>query len=416
MEALLNVILRRAMRSVLRFDDVPMPENILPVSGNVRNASLVYVHIPFCESLCPYCSFHRYVYDAKRAHAYFNALLTELELYQRLGCSFTAMYIGGGTPTIALERLLEIIAYARSLFPLREISVETNPNHVQEHILAQLHNAGVNRLSVGVQSFNDDLLGVLGRLEKYGASSAVQQRIRQASGIFDTLNIDLLFNLPLQTAHHLLHDLRVIETLLPDQVTFYPLMVPPSVAMTLKKVFGPIDYRKEKSFYTTILNHLCHHYTGSTAWCFSRHQAMIDEYIIEHTCYAGVGSGAFGCHGDTITINTFSLEEYQQRLHNGLLPITRVKTFSAREARWYLLLMKLFGLSLRNDELKVLRSRYGRAAFAPELFFLQRLGAVRRAYDGYELTDRGRYYWVMAMREFFIAVDTLRDVCRAGVG
>jgi len=400
------------MRSALRFEDVPDAISADLESGIARDAELLYVHIPFCESLCPYCSFHRYVYDAAGASAYFDALTHELELYKQLGCSFTALYVGGGTPTICPDRLLDIIHCARSLYPLREISVETNPNHLQEALLVRLRDAGVRRLSVGVQSFNDDMLRALGRYEKYGSSAAIQKQLRATHGIFETCNIDLLFNLPLQTKAHVLHDLSVIEELLPDQVTFYPLMTSPSVAATLNRLLGQISYRTEKDFYFTILERMRRQYTGSTAWCFSRHATMIDEYIVTHGRYVGAGSGAFGYHGNGIAINTFLLDQYCQRVRSHRLPITRFKRFSRWETLAYIFLMKLFGLSLTAAELSQIRARYGRLALVPELFILRLMGAVCGTKEGFTLTDRGKYYWVMAMREFFIAVDTLRDVCR----
>lgn len=399
---------------MLRFDEVTEKGREVIVPGG-STAGLLYVHIPFCESLCPYCSFHRYVYDRDTANLYFDALASEIELYRRLGYSFTAMYIGGGTPTIAMDRLIELIGRARSLYPLQEISVETNPNHLQEPLLSRLRSAGVNRLSVGVQSFNDDLLKILGRNEKYGDSSTLQYQIRQALGVFETLNIDLIFNLPLQTMSHLMRDIHVVQSLMPDQVTFYPLMAPPSVTDTLQRLFGPVDYRTEKRFYFTILHHMEGLYSGSSAWCFSRHPSMIDEYIVTHDRYIGAGSGAFGCHGDCITINTFSLEQYRQILSQGMLPITKIKRFAARETLYYSFLMRFFGLSLTRAELQRLRACYGKTALAAEILALRLLGAVRKTGTGFSLTDRGKYYWVMAMREFFIAVDTLRDVCRAEV-
>lgn len=412
MYGLLNVFLRRVMRLALRFDEASCAA--VP-SDDVRAATMLYVHIPFCQSLCPYCSFHRHVYEERLAEGYYEALLRELRLYHDLGCRFTALYVGGGTPTICMDRLCALIDACRSLYPLREISVETNPNHLEETTLRRLRCAGVRRLSVGVQSFNDDLLRLLGRYEKYGDSATIARRLQQALGLFETLNIDLLFNLPLQTQGHLQHDLRVIEELLPDQVTFYPLMASPSVACELRRLFGPVDYRTERVLYEIILRTMRRSYTGSTAWCFSRRASMIDEYIIAHDRYVGAGSGAFGYHSGGIFINTFSLQEYRERLCSGALPFALVKKFTRRETLCYGVLMKLFGLSLTRAELSRLRSAHSRFALAPELRALRLAGAVRPTGDGWVLTDRGKYYWVMAMREFFIAVDALRDRCRAAV-
>ena len=127
-EPVVNRILRRSMRSVLRFSEAT--ELSVPQAPAGQQRSLLYVHIPFCESLCPYCSFHRFVFDERLAKKYFDALMLEISMYRDRGYRFTGMYVGGGTPTIMLEPLLELVRVAREELGVKEISVETNPNHV----------------------------------------------------------------------------------------------------------------------------------------------------------------------------------------------------------------------------------------------------------------------------------------------
>ena len=410
-EPILNKFYRQAMRSVLRFGSVeehPVP----PRAAADTKDYLLYVHIPFCETLCPYCSFHRYSFDESRARPYFDALMAELAMYKNLGYDFKGMYIGGGTPTISLDDLTRVLDYCRAHFSIREISVETNPNHLTDRHLRALKDSGVNRLSVGVQSFDDKILKAIGRFEKYGSGADIQKKLHDARGIFDTLNVDLIFNMPLQDDASLRTDLDILDSLLPDQVTFYPLMTAPSVEAALRSTLGAVDFRKEKRFYFTILERMRKNYTGSTAWCFSRKKSMIDEYIIAYDQYIGAGSGSFGYFNDCIYITSFSLEEYIAKINKGELPITRVKKFTPRENRYYFFLMKLFGLELDKA---AFQKAFGRP-YTRELFFetlLLRLArAIRETGQTIQLTDRGRYYWVMAMREFFIAVDTMRDACR----
>ena len=189
-------------------------------------------------------------------------------------------------------------------------------------------------------------------------------------------------------------------------------MTAPSVEAVLKKSLGPISYKKEKQFYFMILNRMKKNYTGSTAWCFSRKKSMIDEYIVAYDKYAGAGSGAFGYFNDCIYINTFSLDEYVSKVNKGELPVTRVKRFSDRENLYYFILMKLFGLSLDKKAFeKAFSKSYGSSIWF-ETLILKLSGAIQESDTAVTLTDRGRYYWVMAMREFFIAVDTMRDYCK----
>jgi len=413
-EPIANRLLRRSMRSVLRFHDAKGLS--VPEAPKTNEKALLYVHIPFCESLCPYCSFHRFVFEENLARKYYDALMREIHMYRDLGYRFSGMYVGGGTPTIMLDPLLELIRVAREELGVQEISIETNPNHVVPSHLEPLSKAGINRLSVGVQSFDDTILKAIGRYDKYGSGQEAIERLQQASGMFDTLNIDLIFNMPLQSEESLLHDLETVDLLCADQVTFYPLMTAPSVAERLAETLGPINYKKEKSMYMLILNHMRKTYQSSTAWCFSRKAAMIDEYIIEYDSYVGVGSGAFGYFNDSIFINTFNLNEYIERVRKGSMPTGLVKQFTRRETLHYMLLMKLFATELPKTFFKTAQGRRFKRELWPELNMLRLIGAVREEPDRLVLTDQGRYLWVMAMREFFIGVDTMRDVCRKQAG
>lgn len=413
-ESFLNKFYRKRMMSIAEFDDVSnvsIPKKVVQDSDDY----LLYIHIPFCESLCPYCSFHRFVLDENIAKKYFKALRKELQMYKDLNYDFKGLYVGGGTPTIMMDELLETIKVAKNLFDIKEISVETNPNHVTDENIKLLKQIGVNRLSVGVQSFDDNILKQIGRYDKYGSGKEIMGRLRNAIGEFDTLNIDFIFNIPTQSEESLRRDLDIIDDMLVDQVTFYPLMSSANVEKNIKNTLGSVDYKQEKKFYFTILNRMRKNYSGSTAWCFSRNSTMIDEYIIAYNKHVGVGSGAFGYFNDSAYANTFSLNEYIDRINNNELPIASVKKFTGKENMYYFLLMKLFGLSMSKQSFK---EKFGislNKALRSEMVLLKLFNAIKESGDTIELTDRGRYYWVMGMREFFIAVDNLRDRCRERV-
>jgi coproporphyrinogen III oxidase-like Fe-S oxidoreductase len=118
----------------------------------------LYIHIPFCVQLCPYCSFHRYQFEEGVAREYFLALRQELQLYAEKGFRFSSVYMGGGTPTVLMDELFKTIGLINTLFSPAEISVETNPDRLDKGLLASLADAGVRRVSVGIQSFSDDIL------------------------------------------------------------------------------------------------------------------------------------------------------------------------------------------------------------------------------------------------------------------
>ena len=147
-----------------------------------------------------------------------------------------------------LDELCETIDLARDTFSIKEVSSETNPNHLIPSYLEKLKGR-VQRLSVGVQSFDDGLLKQMDRYDKYGCGQEILERIQEASPYFVSMNADMIFNFPAQTEDILIRDIeRVIESGC-SQTTFYPLMASPSVERSLAATVGKVDYAREQRFY-----------------------------------------------------------------------------------------------------------------------------------------------------------------------
>ena len=399
---------RRQFARAMQFnerDTVSLPE------GDMSSKRLLYVHVPFCENLCPYCSFNRVLFDETLCREYFKALRREIGIYRELGYDFEGLYVGGGTPTVLLEELEETLHLAGDSFSIREISVETNPNHLIAKNLTALRKAGVNRLSVGVQSFDDSLLRSMGRYDKYGSGADIRNRIKDTLGYFDTLNADMIFNFPTQTSAILKSDLDTLLETGVDQITYYPLMVSDSTRTAVNRALGKVDYRKERIFYRLIVECLVPHYHNSSAWCFSRKDAMIDEYIVNYGEYAGLGSGSIGYLNGQCYANTFNIPEYIARLNKHELPIMACRRFSLKEQVSYDFLMKLFGMELDSASLKKQYAGKYLPYLWKEFLFFMIAGALRYRHGRIRLTDKGCYYWVIMMREFFTAVNNFRDFC-----
>ena len=167
---------------------------------------MLYSHVPFCESLCPYCSFNRFIYNEKSGRSYFASLRDEMRMVADKGYDFDSLYIGGGTPTVMLDELSQTIDLARELFHIREVSCETNPNHLDERLVDVLAER-VQRLSVGVQSFDDALLKQINRYDRFGSGEATLERIHQVAGKFASMNVDMIFNFPGQDEAALRRDI-----------------------------------------------------------------------------------------------------------------------------------------------------------------------------------------------------------------
>ncbi|HYA14183.1 MAG TPA: coproporphyrinogen III oxidase family protein [Syntrophales bacterium] len=412
--ALINTIITRKTRQefarLMQFENGGLLE-MNP--GSTANLPLLYIHIPFCEKLCPYCSFHRVVFDDTLCRDYFAALRGEIMLYKDKGYDFSGIYVGGGTPTILMEELEKTLALARECFSIRQISVETNPNHLTDRNIEALKGASVNRLSVGVQSFDDSLLRNMDRYEKYGSGEVIARQLSQTLGYFDTLNADMMFNFPSQTTTMLERDLDILREIGIDQITYYPLMVSDLTRKTVSEKIGIVDYNKEERFYHRIVERLVPTYRHSSAWCFSKEAVMIDEYIVDYDEYAGLGSGAIGYLNGICYANTFNIEEYIIRVKRGKMPITAFRSFLPKDQLRYDFLIKLFGMKM---DIPSLQKKYERIFYRALWFNIVAFilaGALKYRSPYFLLTRRGCYHWVIMMREFFIAVNNFRDFCRS---
>ena len=132
-------VLRREYAGAMRFDEDDAAE-VMPAAPAAP--CQLYVHVPFCEVLCPFCSFHRVRYDESKTARYFEALRQEIRHYHDAGFSFSDVYVGGGTPTVNPDELLATLKLIRELSPVHTISIETNPNHLEPDVLERYRDAG----------------------------------------------------------------------------------------------------------------------------------------------------------------------------------------------------------------------------------------------------------------------------------
>ncbi len=374
-ENLVTCVTRKLAKYYGRFDENVLSEPPQPIQRNTP--LMLYLHIPFCEELCTYCSFHRVKFQADLAREYYAALRKEIQMYyQHGGYNFKSLYIGGGTPTILLDELAATIEWVKRFYSIEEISVETNPNHLTNEKLLALKNVGVDRLSVGVQTFDDEILRTTGRYDQYGSGAEIARRLENARGIFKTLNVDMIFNYPNQTNTGLQRDLDLLLKLKVDQVTFYPLMMAETTRGKIERTMGLVSDVRGRSLYGLIIAAMRKDYKLSTAWCFSRESSsMIDEYVVTCEEYAGLGSGAFGYLNGSVYANTFSIPEYIQRIEKVKFAIAASHDYSRISRLLYDFMMQFFGLRIDTHRL---RQKHGVAFLAlyPVMLFFWLIGGI----------------------------------------
>ncbi len=413
-ERLLTAIVRQCTNTYL--DLKPTQETHLP-GPEPGKRYMLYMHVPFCERLCPYCSFNRFPFNRNRAVPYFENMRKEMLMLAEAGYDFDSIYIGGGTPTIMIDELCRTIDLARETFSIKEVSSETNPNHLVPEYLEKL-DGRVQRLSVGVQSSDNGLLKQMDRYDKYGSAEQIFTRIQDAVPYFTSLNVDMIFNFPAQTEDILINDLAFILESGVTQTTFYPLMASPAVEESLARTVGKVDYDCERRFYEIIWNVLTDNgFSMSSAWTFDKSErGMIDEYVVDYEEYPAVGSGGITYLGSNLYVNTFSVVEYNEKLESGRMSIMGKTTFSKRDRMRYRFMMQLFGLRLDKRQFKRDFGCSIEVGLPAEMAFMRMNGAF--AVDNAEeltLTPKGRYLLVVMMRQFFIGVNRLRDQARAAL-
>ena len=371
---------------------------------------MLYIHIPFCRELCPYCTFNRVPLQTDLSQEYFSQLRNELCSYAEQGYAFNTVYIGGGTPTVLPAELRTLLDTIRKLWRIDELSIETTPADLEGDMVEMLRGKGVKRLSIGVQSFQDDILTSLNRREKYGAGAEIIRRLEKLKGLFDTVNIDLIFGFAGQTLAHIEQDLNIAKSINMDQITYYPLMAP------VERVPSYCKWKamaaKEMAMYQHIRDFLRPEYDQSSAWSFSRKTSMIDEYIISHTHYAGAGAGAFGFIGDSMVANVFSVENYVELLSKGKSPVLFQKTFTPGERLKYLVLLQLFSGRLSAREIRARVPFITYLLYQALLVTLIASGTAKKSGPDFLVGEKGSYRALLLMKHFFQGISRLREACR----
>lgn len=377
---------------------------------------LLYAHVPFCKTLCSYCTFHRFLFKEWKAREYFVNLRREMDYVHSLGYTFHSMYVGGGTTTILEDELIKTLEYAKKLFPtIKEISCETDPQIITTPAFRNLKGL-VDRMSIGVQSFNDDILKLSERYEKFGSGAEIFERLQYAQELFPTCNIDMMFGFRGQNLDILHDDMEKIFKLNPRQVTTYPLMVTSQTKKSVKNVIAAPGNELADQ-YRVILDTLGSHYRQLTSWTFGRtNDEGFDEYVVDYDEYLGVGSGAFSFLNDSLYVNTFSLRRYGERIAAGHTGVERKRTFDHHAIAQYRLMLGLFSHRLSRKYFRDVHGINVDRYLFKEMMGLRLAGAIQDDPDDPDrivVTDAGKFLGLVMMKAFYSAMDNVRAELRA---
>lgn len=233
----------------------------------MKNKELgIYIHIPFCKSKCYYCDFISYANQCNQIELYIQKVLQEMQQYDINNYNVTTIYIGGGTPSFIdekyIKQLLEELKRRKltkneTKFEDIEITIEINPGTITKKKLEQYKKAGVNRISIGLQSTNDILLKQIGRIHNYQKFLETYQLVQESG--FENINIDLMIGLPNQTIQDVKQTLEEIQRLNPNHVSVYSLIVEEGTKMEELISSGKLqlpDEELERQMYWYVKNTL----------------------------------------------------------------------------------------------------------------------------------------------------------------
>jgi oxygen-independent coproporphyrinogen-3 oxidase len=387
-----------------------------PVTVPDRPESLnLYIHLPFCRQLCPFCPYMKVVYDPAVSAAYQEALLQELEGYRRLWgkVNIESVFFGGGTPSMTPGIIERTLAWLAANFRLgHEVGVEVNPLDASPAVIGTLKNSGVSLASLGVQSFNDRLLGILGR--DYDGKLAYQASQRLLGADFDTVDIDLIFAIPTQSLKEMEADVETALKLGAGQLSTYPLLyfsyAPLRKRLHRAKV-ATTPWWRERQMLETIARRAGEAgYQRTSIWSFNQPEATRYTTVTRDS-FIGIGAGATSKIGDYFKLNTFSVAEYIKAVKEGspLALATRLNN-GDRMAYWFF--WRSYDLAIDTD---AFRSLFGQELPRPVralLSLLGLLGLAERQGSTIRLTGTGAYLSHLIEKEYTHAyLETLWNAC-----
>jgi oxygen-independent coproporphyrinogen-3 oxidase len=366
----------------------------------------LYIHIPFCPQKCAYCDFNSYAGLESLQQSYIHALSLEMALYQTRYPKLVleTLYLGGGTPTVLppelLTRTLQACRQRFQISAQAEISVEANPGTVDESKLLALRRAGVNRLSLGVQSFDDRLLRLLGRIHSAKVAARAFHLAREAG--YDNINLDLMYGLPEQSLADWQATLAQALELSPEHLSLYALTLheeTPLARMIASGALPAIDDDLAADMYDYARNLLAsngyEHYEISN---WAKRPANTDKsFRCRHNLtywldepYIGIGAGAHSYRAQKRYWNESLPQEYIRRLQAGDLPIAGGEDIGqCTEISEFMILGLRLIEGIMDERFARKFGREMRQLYAKEIGYLKAQGLLLVESDRIRLSARG---------------------------
>ena len=372
----------------------------------------LYLHFPFCISKCPYCDFNSYpLKEENQITSYISAIYKEITAYsQKLEKSnIRTIYLGGGTPTILSgTQICNVLEFCKDKFAIdknAEITIEANPGTLDGEKLKLLIESGINRLSLGAQSFNNIFLKKLGRI--HNTQDIIDSYFLARDKGFSNINIDIMFALPDQTTKDLQNTLKKAVSLKPDHLSLYNLTIKPGTEYYKKYKRGKLNLPTEDEdfdMYNRAINYLeengFEHYEIAN---FARpHKRSMHNLIYwQNRPYLGIGAGAYSFIRGYRYMNYENPARYIKESMSGKLPIDNGERLSLRKRMTETIIL---GLRTKDGvSYKKFKERFKvdiNNTFHKQIKKLVNLGLLQKDDCKIKLTKKGIFLANIVFREF----------------
>ena len=362
----------------------------------------VYIHIPFCKQKCYYCDFISYANKEQYFDKYVQALITEMSSFlDNNDVEIETIYIGGGTPSIIdakyIEKVMAKLQEKNALITAKEITIEVNPGTVTEEKLKTYKKIGINRLSIGLQSTDNNILKTIGRIHSYEDFLNTYKLARNQG--FGNINVDLMIGLPNQKISDIKSSLEEITELKPEHISVYSLIVEENTPIEKMLNIGKLelpDEELERNMYWYVKNFLelngYKHYEISN-FAKEGYESKNNLDCWNQKEYIGFGVAAHSYINDVRYGNTENIDEYIKNCNNGEFEQNKIideieKDIFSKEQEFMLIgLRKIDGISIQE-----FKNKFGDNpifVFKNELIKLVDEGLVVVDFDSIRLTNKG---------------------------
>jgi len=366
------------------------------IDYDVPNLGL-YVHVPFCKELCPFCPYYKIKYETSLASKYVDALIKEIHLKSsKVGKKkvTTSLYFGGGSPSLIINSLGRVLDAFKEHFIIEgNVGTELHPDNVTPSLIAKLKNIGFDIVSLGIQSFNERNLSTLGRKEKSDNRQKLEMIAKKG---FRAIDVDLMFGIPGQTPKDLREDMIKADEYGATQISTYP-FIDFTYANNEQK---PLNKKEKKILLDSIVKTSKEiGFSRTSVWTFAKKDTPKYSSMTRDN-FLGFGPSATTLLKDSFRINTFSVTEYINTLEDNRIPTALILNFSERARYLYWLFWSCYNLNIDNNNFFQLFNKDLDSNFWWEIKVGKLFGIIGNNGDGYKLTDKGAYLFHLVEQKY----------------